>query len=547
MMDLGTTFRRTLKTWNLYAGRRESVRGALTALREQLAQASDGQRVMFRFTPGTVLTGLEDTGDEDGTADAVVFVAFRDGVRALSIDPTIPEDELASLIGILASGTEGRRAQADDVVAQLWAANLPHVLVSAVDPYADVEMDDGLEGEVLSTDLMPHVRGASGEASEGEGAAFVGRRRDDPNDGSPRAAAPGTADDAPPLTMADVVHQEVQAWKVPPTSVAAPPVVGPPAMRFARTSEAVDWAAIAAAREGARVALAIERIAACHAAVVAPIDALMQATLDAWRHDDARALASLVRSFATLPPATLDRWRTTLSMSMAHTTAVQEGLAAQATRVPTAVADWFRLAGPAHVEIMARALFMAQAQEVVGAWLQAAPENALVALQHWMGSDVDHATWATRCAVALPAGEARTNALRRALGHRDTEIQFLALQALGRDPSPDTLAALGRCLQSGRRDRVQFALREIALRSDPGALALLIAYAESGAFADVPVVQRAAVIDILLATPTAEAVEWVRERTTGWAWRLSVRGRERHAEISSALQRLPPDIRKAYP
>jgi hypothetical protein len=553
MMDIGTTLRRVLRSWVLYAGRRESVRGALLGFREQLAMAGDGGRVVFRFTPGAILVGDEAADDDDDAADAVVFVAFRDGLRALAIEPTIPEDELATLVGILASGNERQRNRSEDVVAQLWAARLPHVAVSAVDPYANVELADEVadaDDERLATDLMPHVRGAGDDPGDPgvEGAGFRSLGADDaPPPATVGATRSGAAVEPLLQTVSDVVSQQVLAWRAPPASVPPPRVVGAPAMRFPRRAVPVDWTAIARAREGARVALAIERIVACHAATVAEMDALLQVTLDAWRHPDGRALAALVAAIPTLPDASLERWRSTINLNGAYTTGVQEGLAAQAESAPRAVAEWFRVAGVNHVENVGRACFAGRARSTVEAWLRAAPECALLALQHWVGLDADDAVWATRCATSLPPGEARAALLRRVLAHRDLDVQFMALEALPGDVSPETNGALERCLASGRRDRMQHVLRELGRRSDGDSARVLLAYVESAAYGDVPAVQRAAVLDMLLAKGAPAVVEWVRERTAGWGWRLSLRGRERNAEIAAALQRLSPELRRVYP
>lgn len=553
MTDVGVYMRRALRTWTLYGGRRDSVRGTLAALREHLGHASDGDRVVLRFTPGTIVAREDAEDDGDESADAVVYVAFRDGVRALALEPTIPEHELATLVGILASGNERQRNQAEDVVAQLWAANLPHVQVAAVDPYADIEIVVTEPGAGPGADsLLPNVRGSAsgdGDALGARGQLFGGAS----GEGNAADAGAGGVEsrgtvggEAAPRTMSDIVAEQVRSWRAAadPALLALPS--GARVERHPRRRGSVDWGGLQEAREGARVSLAIERIVACHGGAVGPVDALMQVTLGAWQASDGEALDTLVGALVTLPAPTLDRWRATLGMNVTYATAVQEGLAAQAIAVPDAVAQWFRVAGDMHAESVARGLFSERAREVVATWLRVAPECAPFSLQHWLSADAGDAVWAARCAATLPPGEARSTVLRRALGHKDGDVQFAALQGLTGDTAGETNAALGRALASGRRERVQYVLREVAARGDKDALALLLEYADTNELAEAPAIQRAAVLDVLLAKPTVEVIAWVRERTSGWGWRLSARGRERNADIAAALQRLPPAVRTAY-
>lgn len=559
MIDVGTYLRRALRTWAMYTGRRELVRPSIAALREQIAVASEGDRVLFRFTPGAIVTGQmsEDEGDE--AADSVVYVAFRDGLRALSIDPTIPEEELTTLVGILASGTDSGARQSEDVVAQLWAANLPSVLVSAVDPYAEV----GFEGEAddedaFARDLMPHNFGAStDEELDLEALALASSRRSAPKaDGGPTGGGDGArivdGNGTPgvrlsgPRTLAEAVEGEVARWTAPPAVEARwhleamkAAIVQAPPLRD-------EWISLASAQGGSKLALSIDRLIDCLKPTSGAIDALMLASVAAWQSDNGRALDLLTRRMPELPDGVLERWRSTLTLNGSYAVAVRGALRVQAPRVPAAVDRWFELAGETHIESVSLGLFNDRDHSVVASWMKHAPGAGTLVLRPWLAGTGDEANWAVGCALDMPIGEARSATLRRALGHRDPEVQYRALFGLAGDVAKETDAALGRALASGRRDVAQFALRELAARSDLGAGATLLAHVETNEFALTPAIGRAAILDALLAHPHADVILWVREKTSGWSWRLAVRGRERQADIAAALQRLPATTRQAY-
>ena len=82
---------------------------------------------------------------------------YRDGVRRLQLLPGLAGDELRCLVTLLATGIDPDDLS-EDYVTRLWEAELPHVRVTAIDPYLDLEAtEDVLEGEVVPTDQVEDV------------------------------------------------------------------------------------------------------------------------------------------------------------------------------------------------------------------------------------------------------------------------------------------------------------------------------------------------------------------------------------------------------
>ena len=82
---------------------------------------------------------------------------YRDGVRRLQLLPGLAGDELRCLVALLATAIDPDDLT-EDYVTRLWEAELPHVRVTAIDPYLDLEAtEDVLEGEVVPTDQVEDV------------------------------------------------------------------------------------------------------------------------------------------------------------------------------------------------------------------------------------------------------------------------------------------------------------------------------------------------------------------------------------------------------
>jgi HEAT repeat protein len=81
--------------------------------------------------------------------DNLAGVLHRDGIRVLTIEPGVEARELEALIGLILQVT-GPAAGDDDLVALLWDANLPHVLIESAP--LEGEADGGSErGDELPT------------------------------------------------------------------------------------------------------------------------------------------------------------------------------------------------------------------------------------------------------------------------------------------------------------------------------------------------------------------------------------------------------------
>jgi hypothetical protein len=76
---------------------------------------------------------------------------YRDGIRRLRVAPGIDEGEISRLLLVIATVIRPDDLS-DDYVTQLWEANLPHVCVTAIDPYLDLDVpDEVLEGKEVPT------------------------------------------------------------------------------------------------------------------------------------------------------------------------------------------------------------------------------------------------------------------------------------------------------------------------------------------------------------------------------------------------------------
>ena len=137
-------FFRTVQTLRTYPIDNEISRRSLAELGPRFAQ-------VLPLTLSVLPEGLtwEQTPllDERGSVPPIVGSLFKHGVRRIRIDAGLETDELLRLLLALARPLDPEDLS-EDYVTRLWEADLPHVHISAIDPYLDVEVaGDVLEGK----------------------------------------------------------------------------------------------------------------------------------------------------------------------------------------------------------------------------------------------------------------------------------------------------------------------------------------------------------------------------------------------------------------
>ncbi len=137
-------FFRAVQTLRTYPIDNEISRRALTELGPRFA-------AVLPLTLNVRAEGLEweqtPLLDERGAVPPLVGSLFKHGVRRIKLDASPDTDELLRLLLALARPLDPEDLS-EDYVTRLWEADLPHVHISAIDPYLDAEVTgDVLEGK----------------------------------------------------------------------------------------------------------------------------------------------------------------------------------------------------------------------------------------------------------------------------------------------------------------------------------------------------------------------------------------------------------------
>ncbi|HEX5521378.1 MAG TPA: HEAT repeat domain-containing protein [Longimicrobiaceae bacterium] len=135
--DVVRTLHKALRTWQLYEGSGP----ALDRFREMLEQKV---AVLWESFDAITLTVEEQRLLWEGEpvyhsterSDNLAFLLFRDGVRELTLLPGVEEEELATLLGVLAR-VHRVRSETDDLLTLLWELDLQRVKYRYVDTLAE--------------------------------------------------------------------------------------------------------------------------------------------------------------------------------------------------------------------------------------------------------------------------------------------------------------------------------------------------------------------------------------------------------------------------
>jgi hypothetical protein len=178
-------FRKAAKTLGMYQHNPERfvefVRPTHNALKHVLR---DGPLVL-RVSAQNFLLGDQPAWPEDA-GETIPYRLFREGVRQLGFKPGFADTELVSLIRIMLTPTE---RTGEEMVAQLWAANLTHFEYRAVEGFALGELtEEQVQAQVDR--LVRRLAGGAG-ADSGPGAFGGG------------SGTTGGIDQGPPPTEAE--------------------------------------------------------------------------------------------------------------------------------------------------------------------------------------------------------------------------------------------------------------------------------------------------------------------------------------------------------
>ncbi len=162
-------FARTLKTCRLYDANNPTVIrfrdefGA--AMKRTLAEHGP---ITYHFRSDDVLFGEVSLYPARSRDDNLALPFYRDGIRALTLNPGLEADEVEALLEAVLQVT-GQNHNDDDLVTLLWEAHLAHIEVDYVPAEGEVgEGPAGAEGG----QLVPWPTGSGSEPSSGpEGAA----------------------------------------------------------------------------------------------------------------------------------------------------------------------------------------------------------------------------------------------------------------------------------------------------------------------------------------------------------------------------------------
>jgi len=156
------SLRRAIATVRSYPNGNNLSESALSDLLERLG----------RVLPLQLTIGQEGILDVEGTPieidegfRSLVRELYRDGVREMRIEAGISRSELDRWVGVFAAPRDTQNLS-EDYVTLFWEAQLPHVVVRALDPYLDRDIPgDVLEGkerptgqiEGIAAELLPNT------------------------------------------------------------------------------------------------------------------------------------------------------------------------------------------------------------------------------------------------------------------------------------------------------------------------------------------------------------------------------------------------------
>jgi hypothetical protein len=145
---------RAARAFLFYDPQNDAIRAFLEDLREQMQHAFRHGKMVLVIQPWKILREHEVVYQETDRERSLSFRLYRDGVRKLTIHPTVTWEELTRLLGVFSVRYTGVRQQEEDIVTLLWRAGFKSIEVVSVEGFQPE--DD--EAEAAAAQGLEHHR-----------------------------------------------------------------------------------------------------------------------------------------------------------------------------------------------------------------------------------------------------------------------------------------------------------------------------------------------------------------------------------------------------
>ena len=147
---------RTARSFLIYDTQNEAIKGFLNNYKEQSNQALTFGEMELEIRPFEMLREGEVVYLERDREKSLAFRLFRDGVRKITIQPTVLWEELLRLLEILSIRYTGINQQEEDIVTLLLKSGFHNIQISAVEGF--VPDDEEYCADDISAEAARQVR-----------------------------------------------------------------------------------------------------------------------------------------------------------------------------------------------------------------------------------------------------------------------------------------------------------------------------------------------------------------------------------------------------
>ena len=127
---------RTARSFLMYDTKNEAIKGFLEVYQAEVQKVFDAFGEMeLEIRPFEMLRGGEVVYLERDRERSLAFRLFRDGVRKITIQPTVAWEELLRLLEIMSIRYTGINQQEEDIVTLLLKSGFAHIQISAVEGF----------------------------------------------------------------------------------------------------------------------------------------------------------------------------------------------------------------------------------------------------------------------------------------------------------------------------------------------------------------------------------------------------------------------------
>ena len=147
---------RTARSFLIYDTQNEAIKGFLNNYKEQANNAINFGELELEIRPFEMLREGEVVYLERDREKSLAFRLFRDGVRKITIQPTVQWEELLRLLEILSIRYTGINQQEEDIVTLLLKSGFSNIQISAVEGF--VPDDEEYCADDISAEAARQVR-----------------------------------------------------------------------------------------------------------------------------------------------------------------------------------------------------------------------------------------------------------------------------------------------------------------------------------------------------------------------------------------------------